>query len=800
MSQDEPRRSARPSHTSEAGVVDLPALTTDQRAAAERILERLAETARMSWTPRPADEGQRYLPRIDRVRHNNVFLIDGARGSGKTTLMLTLLDCLSAPLWGRAPTAAFKAMKDQHDWGTHFDSVVPLEIVDLQPLPRSTNLILHLLGRLQLLIESLQPGSVEERRAPWHPGGGAMPSSQRWKDLLRAIATGWDGNVRQRSSQLDPEAYVFEMEMAERERLDVFFQFQLFMDTVITDIDRFGLRRGPHAPLLVIPVDDADMNPMLSVHLLELFRVLYHPRLVFLVAGDSALFQASLHNYVLSALYEPVRGLDEAVRAHPAPGASEQTYRLPVAIYDKVIPRGRRFALPALSPAERLYRLSDRDMQGVPVPVPDMGLAPRSDVSAAEALDIEVESENPAPYPWLLPDRARRKETVPTVLDYLAVGAEAAAALPSAMRGLADFDDWLLEQKRQARTVPEPRPRFGAPAHQVMLKLWEGAAAEAELPTEPNAEPWQSWVHIDSGTGRLVADHSALSQNYTWVTAMILSPAVTLCSEAWEGFTLNRRRLPARLQSALLVASWMAYDASDSGLFIPPKPSPGPDAGYSMRFVTVQHTRDDLPTRDLRIGWPTPIWRSLDAILFTKGWDRQLEEIRSTTPTASVDSLLPRFVGLVVSIARSRRPLTLPPPPVTNLAPLAADVASLAADLSDQTSRGRVQRAWAANRAGLLAAPEYGLSPTTANAWLTALKTAFGAQWAGVRNGLRAERRERLEFVMRTPGVARPVDEETVTATLAAFDEDADFLWKAEIESTPVVAAPRNRSPRRIRD
>ena len=64
-------------------------------------------------------------------------------------------------------------------------------------------------------------------------------------------------------------------------------------------------------PRLVVPIDDADMQPRRTVELLDLLRTLWHPQVVFLLAGHEDLFFKRLHADCVEAL----RGSDAGVAA-----------------------------------------------------------------------------------------------------------------------------------------------------------------------------------------------------------------------------------------------------------------------------------------------------------------------------------------------------------------------------------------------------------------------------------------------------------------------------------------------------
>jgi hypothetical protein len=265
-------------------------------------------------------------------------------------------------------------------------SIIPVGLLDLHPLPPSTNLLFHIIGRFERVVEWLEGDSRAERRsAAWQFQGaeGELKSRTRWQSLLRAVAAGWDGNAKARWSRLDLEAYTLELEETERQRLNLVDTFAGFIDALASDFQSWRLgggrpgqvvrderdpagdvldrrRAGDHnkekAPLFVLAVDDADMNPERSVELLDTVRMLWHPRVAFILTGDSELFVLGLIEHCLRQLRKPLRKqLDEGGDAVDAPAIRQ----LANDIYDKVIPVGHRCTIPSIPRSARLNCLPD---------------------------------------------------------------------------------------------------------------------------------------------------------------------------------------------------------------------------------------------------------------------------------------------------------------------------------------------------------------------------------------------------------------------------------------------------------
>ncbi len=268
------------------------------------------------------------------------MLIDGARGSGKTSVLLTLLELWRRPIWERldlgpwgerqkaresyAPESDLSPDKGWSHWEEEWLEeprwigwqLIPLRPLDLHPLPRDVSLFAWIASRLLKFVEldEEMEGESGDRAeyigpslpiASWNPDVEHEPKSKRaWREFIRDAASGWDSNLEQRKASLDPEAYAVELEQAELARHTIVESWQRFVNAVLEDTRaRFGglVRKDAR---LVIPIDDADMNPERCVEVLNAVRVLWHPRVVFLLTGNSRLFIKMLRLQQYGALRE----------------------------------------------------------------------------------------------------------------------------------------------------------------------------------------------------------------------------------------------------------------------------------------------------------------------------------------------------------------------------------------------------------------------------------------------------------------------------------------------------------------
>lgn len=274
-------------------------LLEDQQALATQVHGWLTE---LLVSPSAAKPEKSFVPNLDEARASHVLLIDGPRGSGKTTMMLSLLKMWVQAIREDAALPEFwpKPVKDL----LRTKRVVPIEIMDMQPLAGHASLLLQLAGRMYRVTHQLMSKSSVE-----YEEGNCCPlpkSLEAWRQLVQAVAMGTEDDPRQRRSSSNPEDFAIEQEQAERKRMTIGETWRNFVDLLLVDVGNSKNARllAPYAPsanpVFIVPIDDADMNPERGVELLELLRSLWHPRVVFLLTGDADLFRTLLSNHYLT--------------------------------------------------------------------------------------------------------------------------------------------------------------------------------------------------------------------------------------------------------------------------------------------------------------------------------------------------------------------------------------------------------------------------------------------------------------------------------------------------------------------
>ena len=221
-------------------------------------------------------------------RYRRALLLDGPRGTGKTSMLLTLVE-----RWRRGisendeeanPEAkklvdAYKARAKTFGKTDNVDLpryVRVLPILDFDPLPPKMPLIAG-------IIEAWRPLAKEYDMLAGHPDECAHegPLIDRWHRLFRVAAVGWTAISQNRGlieQVLDRQEQVEDW----RHLAD---DWRSFVDEVIK---RGKCLKGADQladPVFVIMIDDVDLQVERIRELLPALRLLYHPRITFLVAA-----------------------------------------------------------------------------------------------------------------------------------------------------------------------------------------------------------------------------------------------------------------------------------------------------------------------------------------------------------------------------------------------------------------------------------------------------------------------------------------------------------------------------------
>lgn len=783
----------------EAGTLDFPKLTPVQRNAAQGVLALLSGIAKAQSL---VDQAPTDLIRIEPVRHNCTILLDGDRGSGKTSLLVSTLDALQRNLGQSVDTQYPHSVTDE--WkkvlAEHLNGVVvvPIALIDLAPLPSSSNLLLLMVSCLERLVLRMEGhftagAGNHNGRVPWMGDmQKPIPSRQYWTELANAIVECWEGDDRRRQVPSDLEAYAREQMTAEQQRQELSLHIDRFLSALHSDFRKYLVesrsmfrRSEPPPVLFLLAVDDADMNPGRVGELLDALRVLGHRQLAFLLTGNSRLFQQSLRRSCLVALGgKRVRTSDTTSRA------VRMSELLASQIYDKLIPPQHRYPLSRLAPQERLHVLVSTTFTGL-----DLG-----DVASLTSL---LEKVTPAVLAFF--------DTLPWLMESLPGQLRGLQNLALLCQRLDDSEQVLARSQTSASGSSQPDT---VPLFTIVEELWRWAIEDAGL-LDPeravgsvarNANQEGLRVTLQANVAskplRVLPSVSLLPQTRKQPTATVsVIPFLTNILMDDASLLAEERAAWAALLLAALTAC--KYGGQVSALAATSTNGLEPLLVLVHLRIEVREASGMSSTEQFDVGWPIPHGLSLhEQILLAHEWKRKTSHLSAAASLGS--DFVTRFIDVLLQFARScsAHPMLDAPPDEREAAldPKLARVVSLSRTFASSSAHLTSSiRSWAQGGVGLLAAPESGLELKVANHVLLTMRRKFGATaWPEVRRALRHSRRMRFQGGTAQWGRVAKLDDQPVgdhdqTEVLSSTIDRAfpEYDWRLEVEEGTEAAATR---------
>lgn len=282
---------AEPSLRNEAGPLAFRTMDPSQRQAIMRMLDALeasVQSVGSKWLPATTT-----TPIIEPERPNRVLFLDGDRGTGKTTVMVSLLQ------WMHPDVVEAQLRWPGEDEGSDFlpirariaqlsKKVVWLQPLDIEIQPEHFNPLSGLVVRIEDAIERSLSRS-----------GGASGSEdrrhlKRTNEVLRRLeqlhidaTLAWTGMSVQRAANIDPDPYAHEVARTARARRRLAESFRDVLELAARDCD-WGRAEDP---LFVLVIDDFDLSPWHCTEILRILRMLSLPRLFTIVLGNARMLR-----------------------------------------------------------------------------------------------------------------------------------------------------------------------------------------------------------------------------------------------------------------------------------------------------------------------------------------------------------------------------------------------------------------------------------------------------------------------------------------------------------------------------
>jgi len=278
-------------------------------------------------------------PVLDRNRRSQLGFIDGDRGTGKSSVLLTLMDLTSLDTLDWAPPDGLvKTLRDQRR------RVVWLEPLDMEPLSRGANLFAAILARIAQVLDTRLGDAPPPMAAAFADLDSYADVASRLQQLQNDVAVVWD-RLDGKDPSGDPQTRALGVVQAEKAGLELTRRIGEVLDGIAGILSSHQVDN----PLFVLPVDDFDLAPAHCLELLRLIRMVTTPRLFFLVAGNTRIAES-----VMKLRSEGE--LSRLAGGKPSNAAEVQNHALEIAANNmrKLIPPGQRARLAVLRLPEAL--------------------------------------------------------------------------------------------------------------------------------------------------------------------------------------------------------------------------------------------------------------------------------------------------------------------------------------------------------------------------------------------------------------------------------------------------------------
>jgi hypothetical protein len=709
-------------------------LTDPQKTAARQLWLMLRcylddPLAESRYASQPDDPWRRILPAIDRERRNRILLIDGERGSGKTSLLLSMLaewnKAVREPQSGASQVGAtppeVSAIESLSELADYCGQLVPLRLLELRGVGRTAPLLPYFVMALLDLVDELAPDPLASVLEDDDGKDDGRELRHAWEALMRA-ATSPSQRALLSGANLPPETYARELRQADRGHLDLRQRAGEFFDELYRRFKSWSGSQGAQHPLFLIAIDDADMNPARALEAAELMETLYHPRLVFLIAGHSPLFYSLLRVHFLAALREPMQGLARHEEDGDIAGDNLTAATLARRFYDKLIPIQQRFSLPILSPRERVEVLLDDPV------LPKLKL-PRLYATFADLLRAEPFRGH------ALPDTIRELVDLRSLL--VSEPTHAAFHLLEYLgRRQLDYGRDQREEVRQGieqlierREVRQPTN----PAEQYIINL-DGFRANLET------EEWHDLTVSEQVSYRVISRHRV--EVYATREVELEQPS------AYEFFEVNSEAHEERLlllpeTAALWLLASEVYSTYRGTITITSK-APIFRADFGS---TECRTEGDVP---FVARWPRPFLPGL-VLRQSESWRQTVTRLLSSHEGSS-EEFLELLLGNLVIVLHSIRPRVL----ITDVQLLWPKVMTFLARQMEHTENAAILLPWMEREVLRILFPEYGLGPAAVRRIIAAGRDVFGERFADMLVAAQDHRHRGLAKWCAKKG--RPVD------------------------------------------
>lgn len=249
-------------------------LNLGQQEAIRSLLKIVKESLELLEKEKQSDYRSPYF---SDVRASRIAFLDGQRGTGKSTVLITFLKALKTGELNNAPSDIEELIKQLSS------RVVLLEAIDMEPVPKDWNMLPAILVRIGEAYNRFSASKESNPLGLLEPTSHYHDAWTRLNLLQNNIALSWDGNLSDRAGQIDPDTYAQETIRNETARLHLNPEFRTTLDQLAKQISQCSHIENP---IFLLPIDDFDLNPTACLEMLRILRMISVPRLFNLVLGD----------------------------------------------------------------------------------------------------------------------------------------------------------------------------------------------------------------------------------------------------------------------------------------------------------------------------------------------------------------------------------------------------------------------------------------------------------------------------------------------------------------------------------
>ena len=216
-------------------------------------------------------------------RRNNVIMIDGVRGAGKTSLLHTLLKGWNCPEF-------FKSVGRKEEFQRMRGTVRALKPIDFDPLPPDLPIYNWIIQAFDPLVRKVGGNSGLGFTEPPENEEIDETLSCKYRALHHAAAVGWTTGLLRQEFKTDGENFLLWQHEQQLHWQALQGNWQQFLDMLLQKLEDASTtdhnEKLPRGGIIVLPIDDLDLQAERTRELLLAIRVLRHESLVYILTGD----------------------------------------------------------------------------------------------------------------------------------------------------------------------------------------------------------------------------------------------------------------------------------------------------------------------------------------------------------------------------------------------------------------------------------------------------------------------------------------------------------------------------------